>query len=88
MYGQPHEKKIWSQIFFVWPLGGSEIFLGPPEKKIGKKIVSDPNFFFDKMIIYYILSCVKKNWLKKNENPGNIGVLKKSLKILKNLCYV
>ena len=87
MYGQPLEKKMWSQTFFVCPLGGSKKNFGPPEKKYGQKIAGDPNFFLHKMIIWYIVSCLKKYWLKKNENPGNIAVLKKSLKNPKNLWH-
>ena len=44
------QKKMWSQIFFVCPLGGSQKEIRTPEKKYGKKIASDPNFFLDKMI--------------------------------------
>ena len=51
MYGQPLERKKFGPNIFFCPLGGSQIFFGPPEKEYGKKNAGDTNFFLDKMII-------------------------------------
>ena len=45
-----NQKKV-GPTFFFCPLGGSQIFFGPPEKEYGKKNAGDTNFFLDKMII-------------------------------------
>ena len=77
MYGQPLKKQMWSQIFFVCPQGGSQIFFWTPEKKNGKKIASDPNFFLDKFINWYSVSCLKKILAQKKWKPRKYRRLKK-----------
>ena len=69
-------KKCGPKNCLVCPLGGSKILLDPPQKKYGKKIASDPNLVFDKMIHCDLFG--KKIGSKKMKTP-EISPFKKNL---------